>query len=333
MKKILLLATGGTIAAKDAGQGLAPQMDSAAVLEYVEDGRFQVFSEDVLNLDSSNIQGEEWQLIAKAVARRMPRFDGIVITHGTDTMAYTASMLSFMLRNLKKPVVLTGSQMPIHHPLSDARYNLYTAFEAVALGLPGVFIAFGRKLMRGCRSVKVRTLGFDAFESVNAPYVAEMDGSGQLRLDPEGSRIRRPQGKFTLQDQFCPDVLLFKLTPGTRPELFDKLREMRYRGFVLELFGAGGAHFFRRDLPSSLIRLIDQGTPVVVRSQCLYGSCDLSIYEVGTRLIHAGVIPGKDMTAEAAVTKLMWVLGQTGDLDEVRHMFSASYAGEITPDS
>jgi L-asparaginase len=331
MKKILVLATGGTIAAKDTGQGLAPQLDSAAFLEYVEDHRFQVFSEDVFNLDSSNIQGEEWQFIAKVITKKIPQFDGIVITHGTDTMAYTASMLSFMLRNLKKPVVLTGSQLPIHHPLSDARYNLYTAFDAVALGLPGVFIAFGRKLMKGCRSVKVRTLGFDAFESVNAPYVAEMDGSG-LRLDPEGSRIPLPKGKFTLQDKFCPDVLLFKLTPGTRPDLFDKLREMRYRGFVLEVFGAGGAHFFRRDLPSSFIRLIEQGTPVVVRSQCLYGSCDLSIYEVGLRLIRAGVIPGKDMTAEAAVTKLMWALGQTGDLNEVRHMFSTNYVGEITPD-
>ena len=241
-------------------------------------------------------------------------------------MAYTASMLSFMLVNLDKPVVLTGSQLPISSPLSDAPGNLATAFAAVQEGIPGVSIAFDHKILNGCRAVKVRTMGFDAFESVNAPNEGEVLANG-LHL------YRRSHSPYTqpcvLKDRICNDVFLLKLIPGTNPSIFDMLRKMQYRGVVLEAFGAGGLHFIRRDLSEKLREMVESGISVVVCSQCLYDTSDLSIYEVGRKILETGAIPAGDMTTEAVVTKLMWALGQTSDPDEIRRIFSTNYTGEI----
>ena len=180
MKKVLILATGGTISSKSGEHGMIPQSAPSELLGTLEEFRryYDITYKAVLNLDSSNIQPEEWQLIAKSVYDALPDYDGIVITHGTDTMAYTASMLSFMLCNLHKPVVLTGSQIPIGLPLSDAAGNLATALAAVDHDVMGVSIAFNHKLIAGCRAVKVRTMGFDAFESVNSPDVGEFFADG-----------------------------------------------------------------------------------------------------------------------------------------------------------
>ncbi len=171
---------------------------------------YEIVGRDLLNLDSSNIQAEEWQLIAREVFGALPYYDGIVITHGTDTMAYTASMLSFMLQNLKKPVVLTGSQVPIDNLLTDARNNLYTAFAAVDTGIPGVTVAFSRKIIGGCRAVKVRAAGFDAFESVNAPYLGEVFSNGMRFF---GNVAPEPDAgaPSVLLDNVSKDVFLLKL--------------------------------------------------------------------------------------------------------------------------
>lgn len=330
MKKVLLLTTGGTISAKTSEDGLRPLLASEELLHYMSELRhyYEIEALDLFNLDSSNIQPEEWQIIARAVFEALDRFDGIVITHGTDTMAYTASMLSYMLYNLKKPVVITGSQVPIDDLLTDARNNLYTAFAAVDSGIPGVTVAFNRKIISGCRAVKVRTLGFEAFESVNAPYLGEIYANGmrcyrEYIVEPEYGAPTK------LVDNVCKDVFLLKLIPGTNPEIFDMLNTMNYRGIVLETFGLGGLHFVRRNLLPKLKMLTDSGISVVACSQCLYESSDFSVYEVGRKLLDCGIIPGQDMTTEAAVTKLMWALGQTKDQDEVRHIFARNYAGEI----
>ena len=329
MKKILLLTTGGTIASAPGEDGLEPTLQSGGLAEMIRGitANYEVDFKDILNLDSSNIQPEEWQFIAEQVSQMHSGYDGIVITHGTDTMAYTASVLSFMLRNIPIPVVLTGSQLPILHPLTDGVENLRCAFAMAASGTPGVFVAFNRKVTLGTRAVKVRTTGFDAFESVNGPYAAMVDSAG-LSLNKEV--IPPLTGPFRPDLRLCSDVVLVKLTPGLNPEIFDMLLHMNYKGIVVEAFGAGGLHFIRRDLVSQLQKLVESGIAVVVCSQCLYERSDFSIYQTGRLALEKGVIQGFDMTSEAAVTKLMWALGRTQDLNEVRAIFSENFAGEIT---
>ena len=329
MKRILLLTTGGTIASRHTADGLAPGMDGSDLAHrltgFMEN--YQVSIRDILHLDSSNIQPEEWQIIARAVFEARADHDGIVITHGTDTMAYTASVLSFMLRGLPIPVVLTGAQLPIEHPLTDGMENLRAAFAMAASGVPGVYLAFDRKIILGCRAVKTRTTAFDAFESVNWPLCASVDGAGLTlhppALPPAGA------GPFRLLDALEPAVFLIKLTPGLRPEIFDALLGMHYKGIVIEAFGAGGLHFIRRDLISQLHKATLSGISVVVCSQCLYERSDFSLYQTGQKALAQGVIQGYDMTTEAAVTKLMGVLGQTDDPREVKQYFARNLAGEI----
>lgn len=331
MKRILLLTTGGTIASRATEEGLAPSLDGADLAALLPAGvpnHYQITVEDILHLDSSNIQPEEWQLIARHIFRNKEDYDGIVITHGTDTMAYTASVLSFMLRGIAIPVVLTGSQLPMEHPLTDALENLRTALAMAASGVGGVFLAFDRKVMLGCRAVKTRTTGFAAFESVNWPLVATVDGRG-LTLCPDGLPPASPP-LTNLSDGLSHKVFLMKLTPGLDPEIFDVLLNMHYRGVVIEAFGAGGVHFLRRDLVAKLHKATQQGMAVVVCSQCLYEPSDCSIYQAGQKALEQGVIQGLDMTTEAAVTKLMWSLGQTEDIREIQHYFNQSLVGEIS---
>ncbi len=328
MKRILWITTGGTIASMPSDDGLVPQLTSQELLGLFGgiDGDYEVQAYDLFDLDSSNIQPEEWRMIAQCIADKYRDYDGIVLTHGTDTMAYTASMLSYLLRDLPVPVVFTGSQMPIQEPLSDAMGNLRCAFAMATSGVPGVYVAFDRKIILGTRAVKVRTTAFDAFESVNCPCAAVVNAKGlQLEVIP-----RRPRIPFRQVDPFCDRVFLIKLIPGFDPKVFDMLLQMDYKGVVIEAFGAGGLHFIRRDLISQLEKLVDHGVAVVVCSQCLYERCDFSLYQTGRKALEKGVIQTYDMTTEAVVTKLMWALGVSDSLTQVREMFATDYVGEVT---
>jgi L-asparaginase len=329
MKKILLLTTGGTIASEPTNEGLAPGMNGQQFVKYLNalTTDCQVEIENLYQLDSSNIQPEEWQGMARAVAKYYRQYDGIVMTHGTDTMGYTASVLSFMLRNIPIPVVLTGSQLPIQHPLTDAIENLRCAFAMAKSGRAGVFVAFNRKIILGTRAVKVRTTGFDAFESVNCPYAAVVNSTGLVFNE---SVLFKQQGTFQLQDSLCDRVILIKLTPGLNPEIFDMLLQMKYQGIVIEAFGAGGLNFVRRDLISKLHKVVQSGITAVVCSQCLYERSDFSIYQAGQKALESGVLQAYNMTTEATVTKLMWALGQTDRPEEIKRIFSTSFAGEIS---
>ncbi|MDR0952509.1 MAG: asparaginase [Oscillospiraceae bacterium] len=327
--RIVFLTTGGTIGSHLTENGLTPAHDAESILDYLRDtnAECEFVHETLLNLDSSNIQPEHWQLIARRVYELLPSCDGIIITHGTDTLAYTACALSFMLRGLKKSVVLTGSQLPISSPLSDAVVNLHTAVEAIRHNIVGVSVSFDRKLIAGTRAVKVSTMGFNAFESLNTGYLARMYSDGLRVFDRPADYSA---GETALFDKLSTDVFILKLLPGTRPEIFTTLLDMGYRGLVIEAFGAGGLHYIDRDLLSALRQVIKAGLSVVVCSQCLYERCDLSIYEVGRRLLAEGVISGRDMTTEAVSVKLMWALGQTDNAEKVAALFDMDIAGEVS---
>ncbi len=326
-KHILLLTTGGTIACRPGEEGLEPQ--SAAILDrQIAQLRsyYDITVQDVMCLDSSNMRPEEWQLIARHIFAHKDDFDGIVVSHGTDTMAYSASAVTFMLPNLDKSVVFTGSQLPLEDTLSDAPDNLRTAFAMAAAGHPGVFVAFDRKVMLGCRAVKVRASDFSAFESVNARYAGLVSHRG-LVVDPQVLPERH--GTPQLRDKVSNNVFLLKLTPGLATEIFDALIEMGYKGIVIEAFGLGGINVLGQGL-SGIQRAVNAGVSVVVTTQCLYDSSDLRVYQVGNRLLELGVIQGRDMTSEAAMTKLMWALGQGMTQKEINALFSRNLAGEIT---
>ncbi|MDR1801383.1 MAG: asparaginase [Lachnospiraceae bacterium] len=324
-KRILVLTTGGTIASMDGENGLSPERGIDIIgLANVGAG-FSVDVHEMFRLDSSNIQPEEWQSLAIEIDSRKNEYDGIVITHGTDTMAYTSSILAYMLRGIEIPVVLTGSQLPADHPLTDAIANLHIAFTFAGSGYPGVFIAFDRKVILATRAVKARTRSFSAFESINQNPIAQADARGLVF-----NTIIEKTGSYDFKPDLCPDVFLLKLVPGTTPKSLQMLIDAGYKGIVIEAFGAGGLHVFRRNLVVELKKAVEKGVSIVVVSQCLYEPSDFTIYEVGRMALSAGVIEGRDMTSEAAVTKLMWALGNTKTPEEVRTIFNTSLAGEVT---
>ena len=327
-KKILLLTTGGTIACVPGGDGLVPHRSGVMERELQQlRTYYEITVEDVMCLDSSNIRPEEWQSIARCIFENREGFDGIVVSHGTDTMAYTASAVTFMLPDIDLPVVFTGSQLPLTDMLSDGPDNLRTAFAMAAAGEPGVFLAFDRKVMLGCRAVKVRASGFSAFESVNARYAARVSNLG-LVVDREVLPCRR--GPARLCPKISANVFLLKLTPGLNPAVFDMLAAMGYKGIVIEAFGLGGMNVLHKGL-RGIRRCVEDGVSVVVTTQCLYDSANLEVYQVGSRLLELGVIQGRDMTSEAAMTKLMWALGQDMTPPQIAQLFQTSLAGEITP--
>ena len=326
-KNILLLTTGGTIASLPGGEGLEPQRSEVMERELNQlRTYYHITVRDVMCLDSSNIRPEEWQQLARDIYEHRAGFDGIVISHGTDTMAYTASAVTYMLPDIDLPVVFTGSQLPLADILSDGPDNLRTAFAMAASGKPGIFLAFDRKVMLGCRAVKVRASGFSAFESVNARYAGLVSNNG-LVIDEQA--LPQIAGEARLCPEISKNVFLLKLTPGLNPAVFDMLAAMGYRGIVIEAFGLGGINVLNRGL-RGIHRCVEDGISVVVTTQCLYDSSDLRVYQVGNKLLELGVIQGRDMTSEAAMTKLMWAIGQGMDQSQIADLFATNLAGEVT---
>jgi L-asparaginase len=268
------------------------------------------------------MQPEEWCVLAEAAREALKECDGVVITHGTDTMAYTASALSFMLAGIGKPVILTGSQLPLANPLTDARSNLLHAIAACMQGVSGVYVSFHDKLISGVHCVKTHTTAMDAFSSINAPLAG--------RFDVDGVHFDHPQpfagGEDIYRAALDSRVFLLKLIPGTSPDVLRFVGEAGYRGLVIEAFGLGGLHYIRRNLVKALRDLKESGILTLVVSQCLNEKADLSVYEVGREMMQEHVYSGFDMTTEAAVCKLMWALAQESPAE----LLKTSLVGEFS---
>ncbi|ACJ34406.1 L-asparaginase [Anoxybacillus flavithermus WK1] len=327
MKKILLLATGGTIASVPSEEGLTPKLTAKELTSYItiENQPYRLHSQILMNIDSTNMQPEHWRDIAEAIYTHYDQYDGFVVTHGTDTMAYTAAALSYMLQNSQKPIVLTGSQVPIGFPKTDAKKNIRDALRFACEDVGGVFVVFDGRVILGTRAVKMRTKSYDAFESINHPYVAYIHGE-TIHYQYE---LQKPNGHVQFDSSLCPDVFLLKLHPGTKPEIFDYIRHL-YRGVIIESFGSGGVPFQGRNLLPKIKQLIDDGMAVVITTQCLEEGEDLTLYEVGRKVAQNTVILSGDMNTEAIVPKLMWALGKTTNLMEIKNMMETPIANDMT---
>lgn len=326
MKKLLLLTTGGTIASVSGNDGLAPGITDEEIVKYLPelDSMYQVESKSVMEIDSTNMQPENWVTLAEAVYEEYDRYDGFVITHGTDTMAYTSAALSYMLQNLAKPVVLTGSQVPIDYANTDARRNIADAARFACEAVGGVFIVFDGKVINGTRAVKMRTRSYDAFRSINHPYIAYIEEDEVTYCTGISREITNA---VKLDTAICTDVFLLKLHPGTKPELFDFLKQ-QYKGVIIEGFGLGGVPFQGRNLVPKINELVDAGVAVVITTQCLEEGGDLTVYEVGRKVNGELVISSKDMNKEAVVPKLMWALGKSTDLRMVKILMETPIADD-----
>lgn len=330
MKKLLLLATGGTIASIESNEGLAPGLSAEELLHHFKNTpqTIQVDCKILMNRDSTNMQPEHWIQMAQAIAEHYEQYDGFVITHGTDTLGYTSAALSYMLTNLQKPVVITGSQVPISFKKTDAKKNVADALRFASEDIGGVFVVFDSRVIIGTRAVKMRTKSYDAFESINHPYVAYISGNDVAY----SWKPAQTQSPFALNASLCPDVFLMKLYPGMKPEVFDFIKKM-YKGVIIESFGNGGLPFEDRSLLPKIKDLTESGVSVVITTQCLEEGEDLCLYEVGRKVAHYNVILSGDMNTEAIVTKLMWTLGKTTEIADVKQMMESPIAWDRSTDS
>lgn len=307
---------------------LRPGPYGAALIEHVPELKrlAQIELEILCNEDSSDLGPDDWCRMAQRISAARGRFDGVVVVHGTDTMAYSASAVSFALSGLDFPVIFTGSQRPLAEVRSDARHNLIGAVEAATLPLCEVGIFFGDKLLRGVCATKTEVRRYSAFESPNLAPLAQ--AGLDLEVAPHARKLPR-RVPFTLVSSFEPRVIGLRLIPGCPPESLVGATQTA-KGVVLEAFGAGNLP--RRDglsLLGVLESLRDRGVPVVITSQAPRGGVDLSRYEGGAAAAALGAISGGSMTFEAASTKLMWVLSQTQNLGEVHQKMQTDLSGEL----
>lgn len=301
-KKLLLLTTGGTIASLP-GNSHQTHFSAEQLLAQMEplQAFYDLHAQECFRQDSVHVQPEQWQALARRIDGVHPDYDGIVVTHGTDTMAYTASMLALMLRGIPIPVVLTGAQRPMIYPESDGLSNLRCACAMAASRVGGVFLAFHNQVLLGSHAVKTRSVRFAAFESVGAPCAAMLGAHGLL---VHKDKIPAPEDGYRLRDALCDRVFLWKLCPSSRPELADFLIHEGMRGVVLEGYGKGGLPQHDPGWCGALDKLREHGIPVVLCGQCQLETDPQAPPE------DLPVIFARGMTTEAAVTTLMWSLGQ-----------------------
>lgn len=321
-KRILLLGTGGTIACKRTPDGLKPVITSEEILTYVPDSRdyCHIDTIQVLNIDSTNIQPRHWLAVAEAIETHYEEYDGFVITHGTDTMAYTAAALSYLIQNSKKPIIITGAQKPIDMENTDARTNLADSLRFASCDRAhGVNIVFDGKLIAGTRGKKERTKSYNAFSSINFPVIAIIQDQHILFYLDDKDLIQKP---ITFYRELDSNVGLLKLIPSMDASLLDYMAE-HYDAVIIESFGVGGLPSYEDgDYYRAVSRWTSLGKTVVMTTQVTNEGSNMSVYEVGKNIKQEfGLLEAYDMTLEAAVTKIMWILGQTKDPEQIRALF------------
>lgn len=335
MKKILMITTGGTIASADTVNGLAPTFNADELLMFMPEIREKTTIQTIslMSIDSTNMTLSLIGEIASAVHKHYDSYDGFVITHGTDTMAYTSAALVYMLKNLGKPVVLTGSQVVVGALFSDVRKNLSDAFLFAREGIPGVFISFDGIIINGSRAMKSKSKSRDAFASINFPVVAEMK-LGMAKYNNlmyhgiySKTYVIDKSKPLELNTKFSEDVIVVKLHPGTKTELFDYIKS-NYKGVVVESFGVGGIPNESSNISQKLDELIDAGLSVVITTQCIEDGTELGVYAVG-QIGSSEIINAGDMNTEAIVMKLMWALGNFDTPNEIKTFMETTIMGDV----
>lgn len=330
MKKILMIGTGGTIASRQTEYGLAPGLTSEDILSYIPAVKeiCEVDAIQVCNLDSTNVTPEHWCLLARTVEENYDRYDGFVICHGTDTLAYTAAALSYMIQNSAKPIVITGAQKPIQMDVTDAKTNLLdSCIYAADEESYNVSIVFDGKVIAGTRAKKERAKSYDAFSSINFPYLAVIQDGMLVRYITE----QRPEGRTEFYYHMKDSVYVLKLIPGMKPDILSYLFG-KYDCLIIESFGVGG-------IPNTLVQAFYTEMKkwsgykkfVVMTTQVANEGSNMTVYEVGKRVKQDfKLIEAYDMTLESTITKMMWLMGQgMQEYDLLRESFYTAVNHDI----
>ena len=318
MKKILVIGTGGTIASAPTENGLAPALSADVLLEAVPYAASvcEVQCVQAFSLDSTNVRPGHWLILENIIQESYDDYDGFVITHGTDTLAYTAAGLSYLITNSRKPIVLTGAQKPMGEDVTDAKQNLTDALiYAADDGSHNVCVVFNGCVIAGTRARKNYSKDFAAFASVNFPFLAQIRDHRIIRYFPDPAN-----GKTQFYNYIDPNVGLLKLTPGMNNNLMRYALDC-YDGIVIESFGVGGLPEYS-DYFEQVKEAGDAGKFIVMTTQVPNEGSDLSVYKVGAVVKNSlKILEAHDMTSEAVLAKLMWVLGQTNDFAEAKSLF------------
>ncbi len=325
IKKILMIATGGTIASKHTEKGLSPQLSGQELLSYIPEAKSfcRIDVVQPFSLDSTNVYWQQWLILTRLIHIHYHEYDGFVICHGTDTMAYTAAALSYLIQHSAKPIVITGAQRPINLPDTDARTNLMDSVRFASDDRAhDVCIVFGGMVIAGTRAKKERTKSYDAFSSINYPPVAVIQERRILfYIDDKG----HDQNEVSFSDSLGHKVFLYRLIPGSDGNILDALMD-QYDALIIESFGVGGIpDYGDGSFREAIRKWTAAGKMVIMATQVPNEGSDMSVYEVGHAVKNAYNIPESyDMTLEAVIAKTMWILGRTRDRTRFRELFYTS---------
>lgn len=328
MKKVLMIGTGGTIASRATPDGLDPQMTLDEILRYVPgvSDICKVDTHQICNVDSTNISPDHWIKLVNTIQENYERYDGFVICHGTDTMAFTSAALSYMIQNSAKPIIITGAQKPINVEVTDSKTNLFDSFlYACYDGASGVQIVFNGKVILGTRARKTHTKSLQAFSSINYPYLAVIQDGHIIQY------IRQEKvGVPVFYNKLNTKVGLFKLIPGTNADVLAYMLE-KNDAVIIESYGVGGVPTLPQYNYMDVIQhWISKGKTVVMTTQVPNEGSDMNIYKVGFNLkSQVNILEAYDMITEAVVCKLMWILGQTKEPEEIEKLFYTTVSNDI----